>query len=422
MSEIKIQLKEYNDNEIIEISGSKNSSLPIIAASILCDEIVYINNIPNIRDVNSMLNILNYLKIKYFFQSNTLKIYPKKHIKNNLNTRLTQELRGSYYYIGALLSKKSKVKYSNIGGCKLGNRPINYHINAFKRMGFKTITKEKENIISGKIRSTVITLSQTSIGATINIILSSVKNKKGTNVIIKNASIEPEVIDLCNFLNSMGAKIKGIGNSTINIKSVKYLHTTNYTIISDRIEAGTYLILGALHSGIKLRNVNTKHLESLIKRLEEIGCTIKEDNGITILKSKKEKSISINTNPFPDFPTDLAPQISVLASQLNGFSTITENIYKERLSHINELKKLNIQIIQNMSTSYIQGKQNIIYNKKNLICKDLRQGAALILGASLSKETVTISNIDIIERGYENIYHKLKQLGFEIKYIRKKEV
>lgn len=417
MSEIIIQLKEYNNKEIIEIGGSKNSSLPIIAGAILCDEIVYINNIPNISDVQNMLSILDHLKIKYHYHSNTLKIFPKKIINANLNTEKTKELRGSYYYIGALLSKKSKVKFYTIGGCKLGNRPINYHINAFKRMGFKIKTDESQNKIYGKIKSTVITLTQTSLGTTINIILASAKNKKGTNITIKNASCEPEVVDLCNFLNSMGAKIKGEGTSTINIKSVKYLHSTNYKIISDRIEAGTYLILGALHNGIKLKNVNIKHLESLIQKLEGIGCKIYEKDSILYLETNKNKSLSINTNPYPDFPTDLAPQASVLASQLNGFSTITENIYKDRFSHIDELKKLNIQIIENMSTTYIQGKQDVIYNKKKLICKDLRQGAALILAASLSKDPVTISNIEFVERGYENIYNKLKKLGFVISFI-----
>ena len=415
MSTIEIYLKEYKNQEIIDISGSKNSSLPIIASSILCDEIVYLHNIPNINDVNNMLEILNFLNIKFIFKNNSLIIYPKKFHKWNLDTDITNKLRGSYYFLGSLISKKSKAQISNIGGCNLGSRPINYHLNSFNKLGLSIENLNKSIKIKGKIKSTEIDLDYPSMGASINIILASVKNKRKTKVIINNCAMEPEVTDLCNFLNSMGAKISGINTPTLVIESVKYLYSTNYTVISDRIEAGTFLILGALHNGIKLKNVNTEHLESILIQLKKIGCIIETKDNILTLIPNKSKSICIETKPYPGFPTDLAPQMSVLASQLNGFSTISETVYKERFSHISELKKLNINIIRDLNISYIDGKQKIIYNDSKLNCKDLRQGAALILASSLSKTKVSLTNTSYIERGYEDIYNKLSKLGFVIK-------
>lgn len=415
MSTIDIYLKEYNNQEIINISGSKNSSLPIIAASILCDEVVYLHNIPNIDDVKTMLEIFNFLKIKFIFKNNSLIIYPKKFMKWKLNTDLTNKLRGSYYFLGSLISKKNKVQIYNIGGCNLGSRPINYHLSSFKELGLYIEQLDNSIKLKGEINDSIINLDYPSIGATINIILASVKNKRKTKVVINNSALEPEVNDLCNFLNSMGANIEGINTSKLIINSVKHLRSTNYTIISDRIEAGTFLILGALHSGIKLRNACPEHLNSLITYLKKIGCTIKKENDILLLYPNKLKSFNIETNPYPYFPTDLAPQISVLASQLDGFSTITENVYKERFSHILELRKLNINITKDKNISYIDGKQQIIYNNTKLNCKDLRQGAALLLASSLSNKTVTITNTKYIERGYEDIYNKLKKLGFIIK-------
>lgn len=415
MSTIDIYLKEYNNQEIINISGSKNSSLPVIAASILCDEVVYLHNIPNIDDVKTMLEILNFLKIKFIFKNNSLIIYPKKFMKWQLNTDLTNKLRGSYYFLGSLISKKNKAQIYNIGGCNLGSRPINYHLSSFKELGLYIEQLDNSIKLKGEINDSIINLDYPSIGATINIILASVKNKRKTKVVINNSALEPEVSDLCNFLNSMGANIEGINTSKLTINSVKYLHSTNYTIISDRIEAGTFLILGALHSGIKLRNACPEHLNSLITYLKKIGCTIKQENDILLLHPNKLKSFNIETNPYPSFPTDLAPQMSVLASQLDGFSTITENVYKERFSHILELRKLNINVTKNENISYIEGKQQAIYNSTKLNCKDLRQGAALLLASSLSNKTVTITNTNYIERGYENIYTKLKKLGFIIK-------
>ncbi len=414
MSTIKLFLKDYNNEAIISISGSKNAALPIIAAAILSDETIYINNIPNIEDVKTMLHLLDYLKIKNTYKNNTLIIQPKRKITSNIKTKLTSKLRGSYYFIGSLLSKNSKVKINNIGGCNLGKRPINYHLKAFKEMGFNVYQNNDETKIKGKLKHSIIDLEYPSVGTTINIILASVKNKKKIKTIINNASIEPEVVDLCNFLKSMGAQIQGINSSNLMITSVNHLHSSNYTIISDRIEAGTFLILGALHNGIMLKNTNTSHLYSLINKLENIGCLIYEHNDLLYLKPNKLKSLNISTDVYPSFPTDLAPQISILASQCPGFSTIAETVYKDRFSHINELRKLNLEIIKNENISYIKGSQKVNYNNKTLNCKDLRQGAALILASSLSDKAVTISNTHYIDRGYEDFYTKLEQLGFII--------
>ena len=324
-------------------------------------------------------------------------------------------------FLGSLISKCSKAQIYNIGGCNLGERPINFHIKAFKDLGLKVLEKNNSLKTKGHISSADIILDYPSIGTTINIILAAVKNKRKTTVTIHNAAIEPEITDLCNFLNSMGANIEGIETNELIIKSVKKLKGTNYTIISDRIEAGTFLILGALHKGITLRNANINHLQSLINILENIGCTIDTSYKLISLSSNRNKSISIETKPYPDFPTDLAPQLSVLASQLPGFSTISETVYHDRFSHINELKKLNIEIIKSLNHSFIKGNQQISYNNLPLISRDLRQGASLILAASLSDKPVVIQNTHYIERGYEDIYKKLSKLGFIIKeYTEKK--
>lgn len=410
----KIKLINYKFNSI-NISGSKNSSLPIIAACILCDEEVILNNIPNISDVVLLIKILNNIGVNITFKNNTV-IYKPSIIKQKYyNYKNITKLRGSYYIIGALIGKFKNINFSFLypGGCKFSKRPINYHINAFKQMGINIKTSNNKLFFKGTKKETKHILDFPSVGATINILLAT--SKIESTSYIYNASIEPEVIDVCNFLKSMGVEIF-ITNRTIKIKGKSFLKQSNYTIMEDRIEAGTFLLLGALHNGIKINNVNSNNINSLLEILKEVGYEIIiNDTSITLNKTTETiKPFNIIIDTYPSFPTDLGPIICVLASQINGTSTIIDKVYLNRISHVKELNKFNVNIVNYDNVISIKGKNNI----KNAIVNalDLRCGASLILAASLSTNYSIIKNIENILRGYENIQEKLNNLGIEFIY------
>lgn len=410
----KIKLDKYINN-CINISGSKNSSLPIICASILCDEIVILKNVPLISDVFLLINILKDIGYQLVLnkEDHTLTIYPSIINKKYFHNSKITKLRGSYYLIGCLIAKNNKSDFSFLhpGGCKLGTRPINYHINAFKNMGLDIKTNNKVIKVKGQIHECIHYLDYPSVGTTINIILASSKLEKES--IIYNASIEPEVIDLCEFLKSMGVNIT-ITNRIIKIKGNKYLSSTKYKIMEDRIEAGTFLILGALHQGITVNNINPSNLSFLTDLLISCGYKLKiTSNSITLLPFKKEDILPFNITlePHPGFPTDLGPLMCVLASQINGISYIKETVFKDRFSHIDELKKMNIDISLNNNTIIIKGISNVCNSQ--IKAQDLRCAASLLLSASISSELSTIENIDYLFRGYENIKYKLASLGID---------
>lgn len=408
----KVKLKEYNFNTI-KISGSKNSGLPIVAASILCDDIVTISNVPNISDILILIKLLNYLGHKTLFFNNILTVYPSTINKKIYHNKLINKIRGSYYLIGALIGKNEYNDFSFLypGGCKLGTRPIDYHINAFRNMGLEINTNNKLINIRGYKKNTIHNLPYPSVGATINIILASCKIENET--IINNASIEPEVIDLCNFLRSMGVSIR-IKERTIFIIGKKILKSTKYRIMEDRIEAGTFLILGAIHKGIKITNINPNNLVYLTDLLFNIGYKLNiTTNSITIFNHKENlSSFNIKLEPHPGFPTDLGPLICVLASKLNGTSFIEETVFKDRFSHIKELKKQNINI--NCNNYIISVKKSNNIKNSTVKAHDLRCAAALLLSSSLSYKYSKIKNIEYLFRGYDNIIDKLKRLGIEV--------
>ncbi len=408
----KIRLKEYTNTQI-KISGSKNSSLPIIAASILCDEVVILKNIPNISDVNILLSILKKMGYKYEYSNNTLIIYPTIIKQKIFNYKKINKLRGSYYLIGALIGKYELSNFSFLtpGGCKLGIRPINYHLEAFHNMGLTITTTDCLVNVLGIKTNTTHNLDYPSVGATINIILASSKLEKKT--IINNASVEPEVIDVCNFLKSMGVDIT-ISDRTITVIGKKYLHKTEYTVMEDRIEAGTFLILGAIHKGITITNINPKNIDYLTNVLINCGFNIVINKDSIILQNTSKQNIkpfNIILSPHPGFPTDLGPLMCVLASQISGESSIIETVFKDRFSHIPELSKMNLIIHQMNNKIIIKGGNAI----KNSIVKasDLRCAASLILAGSLSGEYSIIENIEFLFRGYEHIKEKLASLGIE---------
>lgn len=407
----KVKLISYFNNSIA-ISGSKNSSLPIIAASILSNEKVIIKNVPNITDIIDLITILKNIGYNISFSNNTVIVYPTEIKTSIFNDKLIHKIRGSYYLIGSLIGKYDYSNFSFLfpGGCKLGKRPINYHIDAFKNMDLNVAIKRNKIYIEGNKKHSIHSLPFPSVGTTINIILASTKTRGIT--IINNASIEPEVIDTINFLNSIGANIS-IENRTIKIIGVSYLYTSTFIIPGDRIEAGTYLLLGALHNGITIQNIETKPLLPLINFLTSIGLVIDTNEKCICLKTNANlKPFDITIVPHPGIPTDLGPLICVLASQINGTSTIKETVYINRTSHINELNKLGFNISQNNNQIIIQGK-TIICKNKNVKAYDLRCAASLVLAASLSNNYITIKNIDKLFRGYENIQEKLNSLGID---------
>lgn len=409
---LKIKGKKHIEGTV-HISGAKNSAVAIIPAATLTDDPVTLYNIPDISDVRVQIDILNNHGFIANFSDNTLKIQRSK-ITKKINTTFNdnvESLRGSYYFIGSYLTRFKKTKIKTIGGCNLGPRPINYHLDAFKLMNAKyNITGDYIEISTRKLKGTTIDLEYPSVGATINILIASVL-AKGTTI-IKNAALEPEVVDLGNFLLRMGAIIDGLGTKTITITGVKKLHGCDYTIISDRIEATTYLAIGAISEGdgITVSNIDPSHLIEITNTLKNMGHLLKIDrDSITINKGMNLSPVDIITKPYPGFPTDLNPIFAVLLSQIPGESTITETVFLDRTSHINELKKMGANLQLSNQTTIING---IAELKCNLLdAKDLRCAAALLIASLLSRCTTTINNIEYLLRGYEKPIEKLQCLN-----------
>ena len=397
----------------VRISGAKNSAVAIIPAATLTDEPVTLKNIPDISDVHSLISILKKQGFNIEFKNNILKIHKGKRIKTTFDNEVSK-LRGSIYFLGAFISTYKKIKMNQIGGCNLGTRPIDYHLDGFKKLNI--LVKKKKDIISlrtKKIIGNIILIKTPSVGTTINLMLASVKAYGKT--IIQNASTEPEVTDTGNFLKLMGAKIDGLGTKTITINGVKKLNGCEYTIISDRIEAGTYMALATLKQAktIKIKNINPKLLTSIIYTFEKMGMNIRTTkNTISISKKDFLHPVKIDTLPYPGFPTDLNPILAACLIGINGTSIIEENIYPERISHINEFKKIGADINKTNNIVTINGKDN--FNKADLLSHDLRCAASLIIASLQVNEDIIIDNIEYLFRGYEDVTLKLKSLNINI--------
>ncbi len=413
---LKLRGKKHIEGTV-KISGAKNSAVAIIPAAMLTDEEIIIHNVPNISDVNIQLQILEKNGFYTSFKDNTLLIKKIKKTKNfNLDQKANQ-LRGSCYFIPVFLHLHKKIKISSIGGCNLGPRPLNYHINALQKMNAKYFeSTEFFTLKTKKLIGNDITLEFPSVGTTINILIASVLAKKKTT--IYNAALEPEVVDVGNFLIAMGAKITGLGTSKIEIIGVKKLHGCTHTLISDRIEAGTFLAIGALSDGdgVTITNIEPLHLINVIDSLKQMGHYLDVySDTIVIKKGETLQNIHIKTSPYPGFPTDLNPIFSVLLTQLPGTSTINETIFANRTAHISELKKMGAIISLNNDNSLlsITGPTDLKCN--NLIAKDLRCAASLLIASLLSRCTTTIDNIEYLLRGYENIVEKLRSINITAK-------
>ena len=399
------------------VSGSKNASLPIMAASVLNRGITKLYNVPNIHDTQMMIEILKNIGCKVKRNQNKVVIDSRNVNKFEIPENLMNQMRSSVIFAGAILGKYNKVKFSYPGGCDIGSRPIDLHLKGFEKLG-ATITKSFGKIVceAKKIEPTEINLDFPSVGATENIMLSSIL-ADGTTTII-NAAMEPEIEDLQNFLNKMGAKIEGAGSNVIKIHGVKKLKDVSYNIMPDRIEAGTLLCAGAVTGGeITLKKVNVGHITPLIDKLTEAGCIIKlKENEISLKAPKKLKGVDIKTMPYPGFPTDLQAIIGATLSVGAGTSIIVENIFENRFKYVQELQKMGAKINIEGKTAIIKGVKKLYGTKVQ--ATDLRGGASLVLAGLVAKGTTNVENIEYILRGYENLEGKLKSLGAEIYMVK----
>ncbi len=398
----------------ISIGGAKNSAVALIPASLLAEGISKIDNIPNITDRDALFDIIKLLNCQIKQSGNTITI-DTNNLKNTLiNQELSVKLRASYYFMGVLLAKYKHVEIYFPGGCNIGNRPIDLHLKGFRALGAK-ITKRKHKYIldADELKGTTINLDFPSVGATINIMFAATL-AKGTTI-IKNAAKEVEIINIMEFLNKMGANIKGAGTDTITIEGVEKMHSTEFTVMPDRIEAGTYIMMGALlGDNLKIVGFNPHHNEALLNHLNDMGVKYElEDNAIIISKCEKLKPIDIKTLVYPGFPTDLGQPMSVLLTQAEGISHMEETIWENRVGHYPYLQKMGANIELDGLKATIKGKTELKGTEIN--ATDLRGGAALILAGLIAKGTTTVYDIDYILRGYENIINKLSDVGAKIK-------
>lgn len=397
----------------VSVSGSKNASLPILAACILNGKVNKLYNVPDISDVRITLEILKYLGCKVKKDKKRIIIDSRNITNTEIPDELMRKLRSSVIISGALLARSKEVTFSYPGGCDIGSRPIDLHLNGFRKLGIK-IDENSGNIHCkyDKIEDVKIHLDFPSVGATENIILASVIGNR--EVIIENAALEPEIVDLAEFLTRMGAKIFGAGTNIIKIKGVEKLKEASYNIMPDRIEAGTLLIAVAMTGGkVKLKNAVPQHISPILHKLEEIGCQIKiEDKNIFLFAPKKLKATEIKTMPYPGFPTDLQSIFSTMLTIAKGTSIVTENIFENRFKIIGELKRLGAKISVEGKTIIIKGIRRL--NGKSVESTDLRGGAALVLAGLVAKGTTKVSKIEYILRGYENLDEKLNSLGARI--------
>lgn len=400
-------------NGTIRISGAKNATVALIPAAILTDEEATICNVPEITDTDALCDILNELNVDVKRASESIVINPQDMKNIEIAEKFSKKLRASYYFMGALLGKYKKAVMYFPGGCSIGARPIDLHLKGFEALG-ATVKNEKNKYIveADELHGANIYLDIASVGATINIMLAAVK-AKGTTV-IDNAAKEPEIVNVATFLNNMGAKISGAGTSTIKIEGVEYLHKCFHEVIPDRIEAGTYIIIGALcGKNLKIDNIIPEHVDSLLSKLEEIGTELQVGTDyVLISKSENYKPTTIKTAVYPGFPTDLQQPFTVLLTQCHGKSKVVETIWENRFMHIPYLKDLGADVTVKNQTATIIGPTKL--TGTSVVATDLRAGAAMVAAGLLAEGKTTITNVEHILRGYEQIVEKLTSVGAKI--------
>lgn len=404
----------------LKISGAKNAALPLIFASILTKETVTLNNVPNLSDIHTAVAILQQLGITVNFTNNTLTINASNIKQVQVNPDLVSSMRASVLILGPLLSRIGIAEMALPGGCTIGKRPIDIHLNCLHQMG-ADITDNSHSIYlqtRSKLTGHNIYIDKASVGATETILMAATL-ASGTTV-INNAAQEPEIVDLANMLNTMGALITGQGTSTISVQGVEELHGTNYTVCPDRIEAGSYLMAAAVTKGsLILHDINWNHLTNIINPLQEIGCTIEKlsETSLSIISPKQLFAKDITTQPYPYFSTDLQPQWTTLMCLAKGSCTINETIFENRLGHTQELKKMgaNISVTDNNHIFTVTGVKSLY--GATVVPSDLRSSFALIMAGLAAKGITTIYNLTFLDRGYENAILKLQQCGASIERI-----
>lgn len=401
----------------VEIGGAKNAALAILAAAAMTDETVTIENVPDLRDTMAMLQAMESIGIRVEkLDRHTIKISAGTINDLIIEDDSIKKIRASYYFLGALLGKYKKAEVALPGGCNIGLRPIDQHIKGFRALGADVriehglIITEAKRLVGSHIYLDVVT-----VGATINIMMAAAMAEGQT--IIENAAKEPHVVDVANFLNSMGASIKGAGTDVIRIKGVQKLHGTEYAIIPDQIEAGTFMFAAAVTRGdVTVKNVIPKHLESISAKLIEIGCEVEEsDDAVRVVAAKPLTHTHVKTLPYPGFPTDMQPQITVALGLSKGTSIVTESIFENRFKYVDELTRMGANIKVESNTAIIDGVPK--YTGASLTAPDLRAGAALVTAALAAEGISTIDDIKFIERGYEDFPQKLQSLGAQIEKV-----
>ncbi len=401
----------------VEIGGAKNAALAILAAAIMTDETVLIENVPDVRDTNVMMQAMESIGVMINrIDRHTVKINASQVHDLVIEDDYIKKIRASYYLLGALLGKYSKAEVALPGGCNIGLRPIDQHIKGFRALG-ASVRIEHGLIITEavKLKGNHIYMDVVTVGATMNVMMAAVM-AEGTTV-IENAAKEPHVVDLANFLNSMGANIKGAGTDVIRIKGVSKLHGTEYGIIPDQIEAGTFMFAAAVTKGdVTVKNVIPKHLESISAKLLEIGCEIEEsDDAVRVVAAKPLGHTHVKTLPYPGFPTDMQPQITVALGLSTGTSIVTESIFENRFKYVDELTCMGANIKVESNTAIIDGVPK--YTGASITAPDLRAGAALVIAALAADGISTVDDIKYIQRGYEDFHIKLQGLGAQIELV-----
>ncbi len=401
----------------VTIGGAKNAALGILTAAIMTDDDVLIENLPDVRDINVMLEAIEEIGATVNrVDRHMVKINASSINEISVDDEYIRKIRASYYFIGALLGKYRSAQVPLPGGCNIGSRPIDQHLKGFRALGADVkIESGAVRVHADNLKGSHIYLDVVSVGATINIMMAAALAEGMT--ILENVAKEPHVVDVANFLNSMGANIKGAGTDTIRIRGVKRLHGTEYSIIPDQIEAGTFMCAAAITRGdIMVKNVIPKHLEAITAKLSEAGCEVSEfDDAVRVVGKPVQRHTDIKTLPYPGFPTDMQPQMAVVLALAEGTSMVTESIFENRFKYVDELTRMGGNIKVEGSVAVIDGVKRL--TGAHLNAPDLRAGAALVLAGLAAQGTTEIDEIGYIQRGYERFEEKLQGLGAEIKKV-----
>ncbi len=400
----------------INISGAKNAVLAIIPAAILSDEPCRIENVPKISDVSMMIKILRHIGAEIETPEDGVLLIDAKNVDSSITIpdSMTKKLRASYYLLGALLSMYGKASVAMPGGCYFGVRPIDQHIKGFEALGASVLQESAiVSVSADALFGASVYMDVVSVGATVNVMLAAVKAKGLT--VIENAAREPHIVDLANFLNSMGADVRGAGTDVIKIRGVEKMHGCTYSVIPDQIEAGTYMTAAAAVGGdVIIDNVIPKHLESITSKLEDCGITVIEgDESVRVISNGKPNTCRVKTMPHPGFPTDMQPQFAAMLTVAEGTSTIIESVWDNRFKYAEQLRRMGADIMVNGKTEIINGVKGL--NGAPVEADDLRAGAAMVIAGLMANGVTTISNIKLIDRGYEQLVEKLTAVGADIK-------